>query len=105
MTYGSSVDVFLLWHVRHARLLDGTPTRHRDGGGNLIWDEEDGDDLKILGVYSTEQGVQDRIARARTLPGFRDEPDCFMTDRYTLDDDQWNEGFVSTTDEDDHLTP
>jgi hypothetical protein len=34
------VDVFLLWHVRHA-FLDGTPTQHRDEDGTLIWDEED----------------------------------------------------------------
>jgi hypothetical protein len=58
------MDVFLLWHVRHARFLDGTPMQHRDQDGQLSWDEEAGDDLKILGVYSTEQRAQDRIARA-----------------------------------------
>ena len=93
VAYGSPVDVFLLWHVRHARFLDGAPTQHRDQDGELTWDEEAGDDLKILGVYSTEQRAQDRIARARTLPGFRDEPDCFWVDRYTLDEDMWDEGF------------
>jgi hypothetical protein len=103
MAYGSSMGVFLLWHVRHAPFLDGTPTRHRDEDGTLIWNEEDGDDLKILGVYSNEQHAQDRIARARTLPGFRDEPDCFMTDCYTVDDDHWSEGFVHLP-EDDRLT-
>lgn len=49
------MQVFLLWHVRHARDLDGSPAVHRDDSGELVWDEEDGDDLKLLGVYSTEQ--------------------------------------------------
>jgi hypothetical protein len=90
------VDVFLLRHVRHAPFLDARPTRHRGEDGELSWDEEEGDDLKILGVYSTEQKAQDRIVRARRLPGFRDEPDCFLVDAYTLDEDQWTEGFVTT---------
>ena len=89
------MDIFLLWHVRHAPFPDGRPTRHRGEEGELEWDEEDGDDLKVLGVYSTEQKAQDRIVRAGTLPGFRDEPDCFLVDRYTLDEDQWAEGFVT----------
>lgn len=93
--YGQPVDVYLLWHVRHAPFLDGRPTEHRGEDGELIWDEEDGDDLKILGAYSTEQKAQDRLVRARELPGFRDEPDCFLVDQYTLDEDRWTEGFVT----------
>ncbi|PWU46257.1 hypothetical protein DLE60_16595 [Micromonospora globispora] len=89
------MEVFLLWHVRHARWLDGRPTTHRDEAGELVWDEEDGDDLKILGAYSSEARAEDRIQRARKLPGFRDEPDCFYIDGYTVDQDQWNDGFVS----------
>jgi hypothetical protein len=30
---------------------------------------------------------------ARTLPGFSDEPDCFQITLYTLDKDEWTEGF------------
>ncbi|MBF9131411.1 hypothetical protein I0C86_20950 [Plantactinospora sp. S1510] len=89
------MDVFMLWHIRHARSLDGSPTLHRQDG-ELIWDEEDGDDLKILGVYSSEQRAEERIQGARLLPGFRDEPDCFMVNRHRLDEDQWADGFVST---------
>ncbi|WP_433618322.1 DUF7336 domain-containing protein [Dactylosporangium sp. CA-139114] len=85
--------VYLLWHIRHAPFLDGRPSEHRDEHGELIWDEEDGDDLKILGAYSTEQKAQARITSARELPGFRDEPDCFLIDAYTLDEDRWAEGF------------
>jgi hypothetical protein len=89
------VDVYLLWHVRHAPFLDGRPTEHRGEDDELIWDEEDGDDLKILGAYSGEQKAKERLVRARELPGFRDEPDCFLIDPYTLDEDRWNEGFVT----------
>jgi hypothetical protein len=71
------------------------PGRRWSGAG-CATNEEDGDDLKILGVYSTEQKAQDRIARARKLPGFRDEPDCFLVDAYTLDRDHWTEGFATT---------
>jgi hypothetical protein len=88
-------DVFLLWHVRHAGYLDGSPTAHRDDDGVLAWDEEDGDDVKLLGAYSTEALAADRIERARQLPGFRDEPGCFQVGRYTVDQDEWTEGFVS----------
>ncbi|GAA4572121.1 hypothetical protein GCM10023176_34360 [Micromonospora coerulea] len=89
------MEVFLLWHVRHARWLDGRPTTHRDDAGELVWDEEDGDDLKILGLYSSEARAEDRIERARKLPGFRAEPDCFYISHYTVDQDEWNDGFVS----------
>jgi hypothetical protein len=89
------VDVYLLWHVRHARWLDGRPATHRDEEGVLIWDEEDGDNLKILGVYSSEARAEDRIQRARELPGFEDEPDCFYVNHYTVDRDEWVEGFVT----------
>lgn len=89
------MEVFVLWHIRHARWLDGRPTTHRDEAGELIWDEEDGDDLKILGVYSSEVRANERIQRARELPGFRDEPNCFYINGYTLDQDEWIDGFVT----------
>lgn len=89
------MDVFLIWHVRHAPYIDGRPTRHHDEHGVLEWDEEDGDDVKLLGVYSSRQKAQDRIAAARTVPGFREEPDCFLVDPYTVDEDHWVEGFIS----------
>jgi hypothetical protein len=89
------VEIYLLWHIRHAPWLDGRPTTHRDEDGELTWDEEDGDDLKILGVYSSEARAADRIQRARELPGFREEPDCFYIGQYTVDQDKWEEGFVT----------
>lgn len=89
------MEVFLLWHVRHARNLDGSPAEHVDEDGELSWDEEDGDDVKLLGVYSTERRAHDRIERARLTPGFSDEPDCFTVSRHVVDEDTWSEGFVT----------
>lgn len=90
------MEVYLVHHIHHSAFLDGRPTQHRDGSGELIWDEEDGDDLKILGIFSSEAAAERVIERARKQPGFRDEPDCFLVTPYTLDEsDQWTEGFVS----------
>lgn len=88
------MDVHILWHVRHARNLDGTPTQHREPTGELLIDEEF-DDVKLIGVYSDEQAVAAAIARARVREGFRDEPDCFMSSAYTIDEDHWTDGFVT----------
>ena len=94
------MEIFLLWHVRHATNLDGTPIVHRGEDGELVWAEDDGDDLKILGAYSTADRAQDRIERARQLPGFEDEPECFYIDRYVVDRDCWGEGFITVPDSD-----
>jgi hypothetical protein len=33
------VEVYLVWHIRHARFLDGSPTVHRDDAGDPVWEE------------------------------------------------------------------
>ena len=89
------MDVFVVWHVRHATYVDGSPTQHRDEGGELAWDEEDGDNSKILGIFSSQERAAARIGLARSEPGFRHEPDCFLVDEYTVDEDCWTGGFVT----------
>jgi hypothetical protein len=66
------VAVFLLWHVAH---------------------QNNRDDAKLLGVYSSRAKAEARITSARLLPGFADEPECFTIDEYTIDQDEWVEGF------------
>jgi hypothetical protein len=66
-------EVFLLNHVR----------------------EGDVDEPKLLGVYSSRRRAEDAIARYLDLPGFRDEQEGFVVDRYTVDEDHWREGFVT----------
>lgn len=74
------MKVYLLWHTHD--LADGTG------------DEPDVD-AKLLGVYSSSQQAEARIARARQLPGFSDSPDGFQVEEYTVDRDEWAEGFVT----------
>ena len=94
------MDVHLVHHIRHARNLDGSPIEHRDSDGELNFD--DGyDDFKIIGIYSSSEAAHDGINRTRKLAGFQDEPDCFNIDRYTVDEDNWTDGFVTLQDEDD----
>ena len=54
---------------------------------------EDSD--KFLGVYSTRRKAQAARRRALKRPGFRDVPDGFCIDAYAVDEDQWEEGFMT----------
>ncbi|MBL1108847.1 hypothetical protein JK361_30410 [Streptomyces sp. 5-8] len=87
------MTVYLLWHIGHQNEAgdDGT-TLHVDGQTVYV-DEQDGDDVKLLGVYSTPEKARERMHRARLLPGFADEPDCFVIDEHAVDEDEWTEGF------------
>lgn len=84
------MHVYLVWHIRHHDSPHGVVHR-RDG--ELNWDETLGDDVKLLGVFSSPSGADARIEQARTQAGFRDEPDCFLVDRYQVDTPTWTEGF------------
>ncbi|WP_327234377.1 hypothetical protein OG349_10650 [Streptomyces sp. NBC_01317] len=85
--------VYLLWHVHHRAEEDGV-IRHFAEPDDYWSDEEEGDDPKHLGTYSSREAAQGRIERARKLPGFADEPDCFYIQESVLDEDEWPDGFV-----------
>lgn len=88
------MKVYPLWHVSHQNEAGpNDETIHLDDGGVFI-DEQDGDDVKLLGIYSSEAAAERRVRRARHLQGFVDEPDCFQIGEYDLDEDHWTEGFV-----------
>jgi hypothetical protein len=88
-------DVYLLYHVSHPGPDDDDRFRHVDETGfSLRCDEQAGDDVKLLGVYSSAARAQSRIASARTAAGFRDEPDCFEVVPYTVDHDEWAQGYA-----------
>lgn len=93
-SYPSVMDVHLIWHVRHARNLDGSEVEHRDSSGEVLVDE-DFDDVKLVGVYSSPKLAAAAVTRAQSRPGFSDEPDCFSVDVYTVDEDNWTDGFVA----------
>jgi hypothetical protein len=89
-------EVYLAWHIHHAEFTDGRPTEHVDADGDLVDDNED--DIKLLGVYRTEERAQRRIDEARTEPGFVADPDCFWIETHTLDVDRWVGGFFTYKD-------
>jgi homoserine kinase type II len=51
------------------------------------------EDVKCVGVYSSEALAEAAVARVSLQPGFRDAPECFSIDPYRLDRDHWQEGF------------
>ena len=53
------------------------------------------EDVKLIGVYSSDECAQAAVERARLLEGFRETPLGFHVDRYELDADHWKEGFSS----------
>lgn len=65
----------------------------------LLWHshefENGEDDAKLLGVYSSESIATKKINKYKTLPGFKENPDGFEIDKYEIDCDQWQEGFVT----------
>ncbi|MFD5073682.1 hypothetical protein [Streptomyces sp. NPDC058371] len=85
--------VYLLWHVHHLAEEDGE-VRHFTKPDDFWSDEGAGDDVKHLGTYSSREAARERIERARRLPGFADEPDCFYIQESVLDEDEWTEGYV-----------
>jgi hypothetical protein len=74
------MTVFLLWHVHE--FPDGE------------------DDAKLIGVYSSGKQAEQAKQRAILQPGFRDLPNGFCIDPYTVDQDNWSEGYVTETHDD-----
>ena len=70
-------DVFL---VHHSHCIDK---------------EYDYDDVKLIGVYATQELAQQAVERAQKLSGFRKTPDGFSIDRYELNKDHWTAGYVT----------
>jgi len=73
------VDVFVVQHVHE--FDDGT------------------EDVKLIGVYSTEERANAAVGRLKDQPGFRDAPKGFSVDRYPMDKDHWLGGFETVVSE------
>ena len=58
-------------------------------------EDEDDEDVKFIGVYSTQSSAEAAITRLRTRPGFSDYPDGFYIDEYEIGKDHWTEGFFT----------
>lgn len=53
------------------------------------------EDVKLIGIYETEDDARAAVARLSQQPGFRAHPHGFHIDRYELNKDHWVEGFIS----------
>ena len=74
------MEVYLLWHTHVDDRLDG------------------GEDVKLIGVYSSLDEANYAIERKGNCKGFRDHKDGFEISTNTLDRDSWSEGFVTKVD-------
>lgn len=53
------------------------------------------EDTRIVGIYSSEKLAQEGIERTKKLSGFRDVPEGFQIIKYVLDKDNWFVGYSS----------
>ena len=72
---------------------------------HLRMDEEGRDYEKLLGVYSTQEKAEQRLALIRDKPYFRDFPECFETLEGGLDETDMREGFVTDEEPDPNPQP
>jgi hypothetical protein len=63
---------------------------------HVINKEDDIEDVKMIGVYATEELAQQAIERTLKLQGFRSAPDGFHIDRYEVNKDHWTSGYFTT---------
>jgi homoserine kinase type II len=57
--------------------------------------DDDEEDEKLVGIYSSRAQAEAAIERLRDKPGFRDFPDGFHIYEDELDRDGWTEGFLT----------
>jgi hypothetical protein len=66
---------------------------------HLLPGGEEEEDVKLIGVYATQEDAEQARQRAITKPGFRDSPEGFCISEHTVGEDNWTEGFVTMTHE------
>lgn len=52
-----------------------------------------GEDVKMIGAFSSQERAEEAILKISDQPGFRDLPDGFSVDEYKIDEIHWQEGF------------
>lgn len=60
------------------------------------------EDVKLIGVYSSNENARTAIKRLSQMLGFSEAPDGFHIDEYQLDKDHWAEGYMTIEDEKKH---
>lgn len=62
-----------------------------------VHEMDDEEDVKLIGIYSTHANAEAAIMRLAQKPGFIDTPEGFEITAYTLDNDQWTDGYVTVS--------
>jgi hypothetical protein len=57
--------------------------------------DDDTEDVKFIGVYSSRESAQAAIVRLSNASGFSEAKTGFHIDEYQLDQDHWVEGYVT----------
>jgi hypothetical protein len=55
--------------------------------------DDEAEDVKFIGVYSSRANAQAAITRLSQVPGFSEAPAGFHIDEYQVDKDEWVEGY------------
>lgn len=71
--------VYLLWHTHSDEAL------------------LDGEDIKLIGVYTSKENAEEAQSRAGQLEGFKDHSEGFEISCNELDKDEWTSGFITVT--------
>jgi hypothetical protein len=56
---------------------------------------DDEQEIKFIGVYSTRGRAEQAVARLKCQQGFSDTPEGFSIDEYSIDQDHWTEGYLT----------
>ncbi len=57
--------------------------------------DDESEDVKFIGVYSSRAHADAAVARLSTQAGFRSQPQGFFVDPYEVDRDHWGDGYVT----------
>lgn len=60
---------------------------------HVMLDEHE--DVKVIGIFSSEKEAELAREKLSNLPGFMDSKDGFYIDKYAIDQIGWIEGFVT----------
>jgi len=53
------------------------------------------EDVKLLGIFSSEEKAMKMVKKYKKMPGFKDHPEGFSVDKYIINKAEWTEGFVT----------
>ncbi|MNE11604.1 hypothetical protein D3C87_228160 [compost metagenome] len=60
-----------------------------------FYDVEDDEEIRYIGIYTTNERAEEVLSELKLKPGFAEHPEDFNIDRFTLNEREWKEGFIS----------